>query len=348
MIIKPFFIKNARLLSLAFCCAIVFWACQNETPKSKDEFAATGIPEIDKITALLKNDVKNDSLWSLRGTAFYDAANDNEELYDFAIRDFQRAIQLDSNKYENYHALADAQLDFNQSQQAIKTLETVLKRSPDREFTLLKLSEFHLIVKQYGQAMACANIILEKNRNNSDANFMVGRVLKEQGDTLAALTAFQRSVQANSDNYDAYMQLGLLCAEQGSPLALLNYNNALRIDSTKTEALYAKAMYYQSEKKPQFEKALALYRKIVVLDPQNTDAIFNTGIIQLEQEKFAEAKTSFELSTKTDATCGKCFYYRAVIAEKQKDIPAARQFLEQALKLEPENESIKTALAGLK
>ena len=345
---KPFFIQKVALLSLVVAATITLFSCGTEAPKGKDEFAATGIPEIDKITALLKNDVKNDSLWSLRGTAFYDAATENDELYDFAIRDFQRAIQLDSNKYENYHALADAQLDFNQSQQGIKTLEVVLKRSPNREFTLLKLSEFHLIVKQYAQAMACANIILEKNRTHSDANFMVGRVLKEQGDTLAALTAFQRSVQANSDNYDAYMQLGLLCAEQKSPLALLNYNNALRIDSTKTEAMYAKAMYYQEQKEPQLEKALALYRKIVVLDPQHTDAIFNTGIIQLEQEKFAEAKASFELSTKTDATCGRCFYYRAVIAEKQKDIPAARQFLQQAMKLEPDNESIKTALAGLK
>lgn len=344
---RSFSIKITSFLAFTLAFFITL-GCQTETTKSKDEFAPTGIPEIDKITALLKNDVKNDSLWALRGAAFYQNAEENNDLYDQAIRDYQRAIQLDSNKYENYHALADAQLDFNQSQAGIVTLETVLKRSPNREFTLLKLSEFHLIVKQYGQSLACSNIILEKNRNHSEANYMVGRVLKEQGDTLAALTAFQRSVQANSDNYDAYMELGLLCAAQKSPLVLLYYNNALRVDSTKTEALYAKAMYYQEEKKPDFAKALALYHKIVLIDPQHTDAIFNTGILQLEQEQFADAKASFELSTKTDATCGKCFYYRAVIAEKQKDVPAARQFLQQALNLEPNNESVKKALEGLK
>ena len=140
----------------------------------------------------------------------------------------------------------------------------------------------------------------------------------------------------------------LLCAAQRKPLALQYYDNALRIDSVSTEALYAKAMYYQEDRPPLYEKALALYRKIIVLDPQYTDAIFNTGVIQIEQGKFAEAKTSFELSTKTDVTCSKCFYYRAIIAEKQKDVPAARQFLAQALKLDPENESIKQALSSLK
>jgi tetratricopeptide (TPR) repeat protein len=344
-------IKNTALaLCGTFFLALSLVSCggSGSTTAQKGEFAPTGIPEIDKITELLKNDVKNDSLWSLRGTAFYDNAEENNELYDQSIRDFQRAIQLDSNKYEYYHALADAQLDFNQSQAAIATLQAVLKRSPNREFTLLKLSEFYLIVKQYAQSIGCATIILEKNRNHSNANFMIGRVLKEQGDTLGALTAFQRSVQADSDNYDAYMQLGLLCAQNKSPLALLNYNNALRIDSTKTEALYAKAMYYQEAKQPEIEKALALYRKIILLDPQHTDAIFNTGILQFEQGKFAEAKASFELSTKTDATCSRCFYYRGVIAEKQNDMPAARQFLQQALTLEPSNESIKKALETLK
>jgi tetratricopeptide (TPR) repeat protein len=318
--------------------------------KGTGEFAPVGIPEIDKITEVLMQNQGVDSLWAERGYAFYDAAeNDanNAQLYDFSIRDFQRAIQLDSNKLDYYHGLADAQLDFNQSQAALKTLQLVLQRAPGRVSTLLKLSEMQLIVKQYAQSMGSAMMILEKSPNNADANFMVGRIMKEQGDTINALTAFQKAVQANSDHFDAYMQLGLLCAEQRKPLALQYYDNALRIDSLSTEALYAKAMYYQEQAQPDVAKAMAIYKKIVAIDPQYTEAFFNIGVLQLDQNQTAAAKTNFALSTKTDPTCGRCFYYRAVVAEKEGDIAAAKQFLEQAAKLEPENESIKKAIESL-
>jgi tetratricopeptide (TPR) repeat protein len=335
--------KHTQFFLLFTLCCGTFLACRNEKTGATDDFKPTGNPSIDKITALLQSNPKSDSLWALRGVAFY-----KEERFDESIRDFKKAINLDSTRLDYYHALADAYLDFAQSKDAVNMLNLALKRAPSRIPTLLKLSEFQLILKHYPESEAACERIIALDANNAEANFMKGRIYKETGDTLRAMGFFQRAVEQNADHFDAYMQLGLLSAQKHNPRALDYYKNALRIDSTSTEALYAKAMYYQELPKPDIATALALYHKIILLDPQNTDALFNTGVLQLAQNKVAEAEKNFELSSKTDVTCARCFYMRGEVAAMKHDNAAAKQFYQQALNLDPNLEACQKALDKLK
>ena len=317
-------------------------ACGNDKNATNGDFKPTGVPAIDKITTLLQSNPKSDSLWALRGVAFY-----KEERYDESIRDFKRAINIDSARLDYYHALADAYLDFAQSKDAVNILNLALKRAPSRIPTLLKLSEFELILKHYPESEAACERIIALDANNAEANFMKGRIYKETGDTLRAMGFLQRAVEQDADHFDAYMQLGLLSAQKHSPRALDYYKNALRIDSLSTEALYAEAMYYQEMAKPDYATALALYHKIVLIDPQNTDALFNTGVLLLSQNKVADAEANFALSSKTDATCARCFYMRGEVAAIKHDKTTAKQFYQQALNLDPNLEACKKALDKL-
>ncbi len=330
-----------KILFLLTIIIVLFAACRNNAKNEADLFEKTGVPSIDKATALLQANPDKDTLWALRGVAFY-----KEEMYDKAMRDFQKAIAIDSNKIDYYHALADAQLDFNQSKEALTTLETVLRKKPNRIPTMLKLSEFQLIIKQYAQAEGTCNKILAVDDNNPEANFMLGRVFKEMTDTARAMEHFQRAVEQDPQHYDSYIQLGLLLSNKKSDIALRYFDNALRIDSLSVEAMYGKAMYYQNLKTPNFDLAQKLYRKIIGIDPQNVDAIFNTGILNMLQKKPAEAEKNFQMSVKIDPQCAKCFYYKGVMEAARNDQKTANASYQNALNIDPEYEEAKKALGN--
>lgn len=324
-------------LSGIFC--LCFVACRNNKQADGDLFTKTGIPSIDKASVLLQANPEKDTLWALRGVAFY-----KEEMYDKAMRDFQKAISLDSSKIDYYHALADAQLDFKQSREALKTLEIALQKKPNRIPTMLKLSEFQLITKQFAQAQGTCNKILAVDDNNAEANFMLGRVAKEMTDTTRAVEYFQTAVEQDPEHYDSYMQLGLLWSNKNSDIALRYFDNALRIDSLSTEAMYGKAMFFQNMKTPNFEAAKKLYRKIIAIDPQYVDAIFNMGIINALQQKPVDAEKNFAMSCKIDPQCAKCFYYKGVMEAARNDKTAANTSYQNALSIDPDFEEAKKAL----
>ena len=336
--------SNKFLLLFNLLLGALFVIACKTAPKNDDKiFAPIGNPTVDKITVQLQAEPTNDSLWAMRGKALY-----KEELFDESIRDFKKAISLDSSQWSYFHALADAQMDFNQSKEAMATLDILLRREPKRLQSLLKLSELQLIIKQYAQAETSVNKVMELSKGNAEGHFMMGRIKKEMSDTLAAINEFQSAVEADANHQDAYLQLGILMSQKRNPIALKYLDNALRIDSINTETLYAKAMYYQNLKQPDYNTAMKLYRKIIGIDVHYTDAFFNMGVLLLEQKNPVEAEKNFELSTKADATCAKCYYMRGLMAEMRKDNKAAKSFYEESYRIDPENTGAKQAADKLK
>ena len=333
-----------RFLFLCSFAALLF-ACKSNptTEQDSDDFAKTGNPAIDALTEQIKAEPDKDTLWALRGTLFY-----RDSLYEQSIRDYKKAIELDSAKMDYYHRLADAYLDFNQSKEAVITLETAIKREPTRLPTLLKLSEFQYLVKQYVQSQTTCNTILTVSPGNPEAYFMLGRNYKEVSDTVKAIEAFQKAIDLDADHYDSYIQLGLLYDYQRDPKAVAYLNNALRIDSLSTEANYALAMHYQNSPKPDFTKARTIYKKIMEYDPQYPEAYFNTAILYLEEKNDAEADKYLERCTKVEPTYAKAYHFRGVIAEKAGKKEEAIAYYQEASNLDPDWEEPKKGLERVK
>jgi tetratricopeptide (TPR) repeat protein len=111
------------------------------------------------------------------------------EGYDEAILDLASAMKLDSMKPKYYHLLADTYMDYYQSRMALMTMQKASGMFPDSIHTLLKLTEFEIILKKYDAAMQTIRNILSKDRQNADAYLMMGTVLEESNDMKRAFTA---------------------------------------------------------------------------------------------------------------------------------------------------------------
>lgn len=333
---------TSRILLLCGLFFSLFFSCKNDSkPASANEPQID--PELVALNIALEKNPDNDSLLYRRAGVFYKL-----DGYDEALKDLTRAIQLDSVQPAYYHLMADVLLDYarpNDSRRAISVLQLAASKFPDNIYTLLKLSEFQLIVKQHGDALITLDKILRRDPQNAEAFYMAGRIALDKGDTTAAIASLQKSVKLDATNDDAWMFLGRIFTNRNNPLALQYFDNVLRLDSTNLEAREFKGVFYK--RRGEFDKAFVVYRDIVAQNPDYSNAWFDMATIYLEQDSISKAYEHFDIAVKTDPLFVKAYYYRGLCAELQGNTDAALADYKQANGMSPEYKEAKEALARL-
>lgn len=328
---------------LIFSLCLWLCACKNEPKKDAAQTQDGQDPELVKLNALVENDPNNDSLLYLRARTYYKL-----DAYDEAIRDLSRAIQLDSTQAPYYHLLGDALLDYarpGDSKRALDVMELAARQFPERTATLLKLTEFQLIVRQHANALKTLDKILQRDPQNAEAFFMAGRIALDKGDTTNAIASLQKSTRYDASHIDAWMFLGRIFVSRNNPASLQYFDNVLRLDSTSLEAREYKAIYYK--KTGDFEKAFQAYRDIIVHNPDYSNAYFDLGTIYLELDSLDQAYSNFDIATKTDPLFVKAYYYRGLASEQKGNKEAALADYKQANGMSPDYEEARDALVRL-
>ena len=331
------FIAVALVVSLVSCGG----GSGDQHTNTKAEIGQTGNPAIDGLTQAIAANQNSPELYVQRGDAFYENRG-----YDEAIRDYTRAIQLDTLQPVYYHKLADAYLDYFKSRQALEILKTAADRFPEHIPTLLKLSEYHLILTQYEESMKAINRVLQVDPQNAEAYFMFGMNFEERKDTVRAINSYQKAVELDANIIDGWINLGQLYAGLGDPLALRYFDNATRVAPRDINALHAKADYLTTTN--DLSGAVALYRQIVAVDPQYDEAYFNSGLLYLDLDSLSKAEQQFDLTVKTSPTHIRAYYFRGLSRELQGKTAEAITDYEQALRMAPDYEDAQNRLDELK
>ncbi|MFN0176223.1 MAG: tetratricopeptide repeat protein [Saprospiraceae bacterium] len=338
--------KNIFALAALVLVALAVWYFfpkKESAPASQVAQELQGDPQLTELTAQLVKDPNNDTLLYLRATAYYKL-----DAFDEAMADLERAMKRDSMQPAYYHLLADILLDYarpNDSRKAIEVLKLAAQRFPDRISTLLKLSEFQLIVRKHNDALATLDKVLQRDPQNAEAFYMAGRVALDKGDTTNAVASLQKSVKIDVDNADAWFFLGRIFSQRNNPVALQYFDNALRVDSTYLEAQEFKAVFYK--RRGEFEKAFELYRDLILRDPDYANAYFDMGVIYLELDSFSKAYDNFNIATKVDPIFVKAYYYRGIASEKLGNLEGALADYKQASGMSPEYQEAQEAKARL-
>ena len=330
-------------LALAALAVWYFMPEKKAAPLSQAAQELQADPELTQLTALLEKQPNNDSLLYLRARTYYKL-----DAFDEALSDLERAMRRDSMQPAYYHLLADVLIDYarpNDSRRAIEVLKLASQRFPDRLPTLLKLSEFQLIVRKHGDALATLDKILQRDPQNAEAFFMAGRVALDKGDTTNAIASLQKSVKIDVDNADAWFFLGRIYSLRNNTVAVQYFDNALRVDSSYLEAQEFKAAFYKRRR--EYDKAFALYRDLILRDPDYANAYFDMGAIYLQQDSFSKAYDNFNIAVKVDPIFVKAYYYRGVASEKMGKLDAALADYKQANGMSPEYLDAKEARARL-
>lgn len=103
-----------------------------------------------------------------------------------------------------------------------------------------------------------------------------------------AATTFEDVLVISPENKYALFNLGLIAQERHDPAgAVARYDQALNADTTYTPAMYNKALILETSDP---NAALALYRRIVELNPKASTAYLHMAIVYARQRKLSQAK----------------------------------------------------------
>jgi len=333
--------KTLCQLVALFLLSASFTTCEDDPSKeapATDKAPKTGNAALEELSQKIAAKPADANLYAARAGIYNEIGGQDE-----AIADLQKAIALDSLNPTYYHALADIYLDYFKSRQALETMKKAAAVFPKRIPTLLKLSEFQWILKQYNDALFTLERIRAIDPQNAEMFFLFGNVFKEMGNAKRAINAFQSAVENDPDLVDAWINLGQLWSEKGEPIAEKFFDNALRVDSNNIEAIVAKA-YYLANKKNDLPGAVKLYKKINVIDPQKEEGYYNLGLLYLDMDSLERAYQSFDLAVKVNPTFIMGYYYRGVAAEMKGDLANAKTNYEDVLNFAPDYEKAKKAL----
>lgn len=322
---------------------LVLSSCKDADPKEEATTftqVTTGNPAIDGLSAKIVETPNDPGLYAERAKLYYES-----EGYDEAITDLQKALSLDSTNVTYQHLLADVYLDYYKSNLALKTMQQAAEMHPERIPTLLKLCEFQLILRQYAESMKTIARVLELDSESGDAYFMFGMNYKELGDTNRAINSFQTAVELNPDLIDGWINLGKLHTSINSPIAGRFFETALRIDPNNVLALHAQADYYTEQNR--LMDAIEVYKKINIIDQQYEQGYFNSALIYMDLDSIAKAQQLFDLTIKVDPLHVRAYYYRGISSEMLGETQKAKADYQQVLKLSPDYNQAKEALARL-
>ena len=266
--------------------------------------------------------------------------------FEDAINDAKRAIRIDTSNANFYLTEADIFFAANETRNAKDVLENVVKKFPENTDGLLKLGELYYFVKQYENAFAKINQALKVNENLAKGYYLKGSIYKEIGDTAKAISSLETAIEQDNKNYGAFLELGLIYGAKKNALAFEYYNNAISINPTNVEALYAKAKLTQDLN--QIKEAVVMYNQILKIDSFHVFSIYNLGAIEFGiNSNPTIALNYFTRAINVNPKYAEAYYARGACYQELKDKDNALADYQMCLQLKPNYEPAVDGLNSL-
>jgi tetratricopeptide (TPR) repeat protein len=145
---------------------------------------------------------------------------------------------------------------------AEKHAQIALSLSPGLNRAKVLLGQVYLQTSRYTDAVAILTTVVSANRDDALAWYALGLAYRKAGDQAKAIASFASALQARPDDEMA------LIAQEATALESLPIGDAQR----KKMALVHIARGQDQEQRSFLEKALAEYRRALILDPTSRDA----------------------------------------------------------------------------
>ncbi|MBY8978151.1 tetratricopeptide repeat protein [Rhodobacteraceae bacterium NNCM2] len=138
------------------------------------------------------------------------------------------------------------------------------------------------------------------------------------------------------ERVEKHYQSGLELMEQGEfNKAVLEFRNAIQIDEDHAPSHYQMGLIY--ENRNNLPEAYRRYLKVVDLEPDNIDARIKLVRLFMVDGSPGRALTEIEVINRLDPNVAEVHALLAAIKIGQNDLPAAKEAIDRALALDPDN-----------
>jgi len=309
------------------------------------------------------------------------------QKYADAEQDAQEAIKLAPQNPTPYVQFAAVQFAQKHFPQAENYYQQALDKDPSSSDGLQGLMNTYMAEKQPDKAITAVNAQIAKSPNNSNFYDLLGTALYDiKKDNPGAEAALQKAIQLDKNNTDAVEKLGKVLNETGSrDQAIALYLQSIK-DNPRQLRLYILAgELYEANK--DFDHAKDLYQQALSISPDNPVASNNLAYVILQQggnvdvalnmaqtarrgmpdnpnaadtlgwayyqkgiypSAISQFQEAIRLREKLGASDdGEIHYHLGLAYQKANQLALARQQLEKAVKLSPNNADARKALSEL-
>jgi tetratricopeptide (TPR) repeat protein len=263
-----------------------FKAAQDIEPDSEDVvlnlarlFAESGDLKrsVETLEAVPVNDRTSKEEFALG--AAYEQLKDSKK----AIAAYQRAVDMEPENLDAAHSLAQALLNDNQFDEALKQFKQLADADPEDTASLDRISEIERRQGKYTEALATIRKARAKDPNSLEAGYNEGLLLDVLGRYDEAVTTYQKMVELTEHANGAYTQdekanrsifLERLAAvyheENKTPEAIATYQKMIDLGGDPAKRGYQGEVDTYRDAK-MFDEATAICRKASAANPDDRD-----------------------------------------------------------------------------
>lgn len=254
-----------------------------------------------------------------------------------ALSDLELALKADSVYEEALELRAEILYQMQAFEASMSALDICIERIPTNTACLLRRAEIDIHLGQFERAFDRLNDALRTDGQLHEAYWMKGKIYEATGALEKAQSSYQTAVEVNPQFFDGYITLGVFLAKQNNSLAEEYYRSAQELRPGAIEPIYNLALWLQENAR--YNEALALYRQMLSIDPNNATASFNQGYIHLEYlQAYDSASHWFGEAIKRLPYYHQAFYNRGLARESLGDTDAALSDYNEALRIKPDYE----------
>jgi cellulose synthase operon protein C len=325
--------------------------------------------------------------YSADGFILKGVAELDRQKYKDAQQDAEQAARRAPQSPAPYAQLGNIQLAQKHYAEAEKFYQQALERDPASSEGLSGLMNTYFAQKQFDKAIVAANVQIAKSPNNANFYDLLGTALfNAKKDLPGADAALHKAIELDRNNSDAIEKLGKVQVQEGSAdKALALYQQSIKDNPREVRFYILSGELYAA--KQDWEHAKSMYQQALSISPDHPLASNNLAYVILQQGGNVDvamglaqtARRGMPDSPNAADTLGWAYYQKGIygsainqfrealrLSEKrgdpddaevhyhlglayQKDNKSAlaRQHLEKAVKLNPNNPDAKKALSEM-
>jgi tetratricopeptide (TPR) repeat protein len=249
---------------------------------------------------------------------------------------FLRAVQNDKTYTGARMNLVYLYLLNRAPEKAIPQLNEVLALEPGNLDARVILGDAYLAKNDLQKAEENYLAALDNKLDNAGALFGLAQISRLKGETREAAIYLNRvgTLTADSKSPDFLYKFGLEAMRSGMfDEAKSALERALELKPKESSYLLALGIAWL--RKGDLFEAEKLFRHLLELQPNNAQGQLHLGYVLLNQKKYAEARTWLEKSARTSTPIPEVFYYLGLVAQEQHDDAGAIVLFEKAVRQLP-------------
>jgi tetratricopeptide (TPR) repeat protein len=321
-----YFCKMKHYIVLILITALI--SCNAQSDDEKEMATLLKQAPYTELTDSIKKFKNVDSLYFKRGVLLT-----QNKQYLTAIVDFEKAYALNNNQ-DNGVFLGAAYINAQKYQEALKHLESFIKKYPTNLMARERLAFCYEQLGKPNEAIALYDSILQQDPEDFVTMATKAYALQQAGNDAEAIIWFEKSYNL-MPNKTVGNELVLMYAETKNPNTIDFCDKVLQQDTgmnKSVQAIYAKGLYYKNIGNT--TAALPFFNECIQKDYTFPYAYLDKGIIHYDQKNYGEAIKTLELAKEVDNQNAEVYYRMGLCMQATGNKDAAILEFQRAIALD--------------